>query len=108
MHLRLGRPLVAASARPWAGALLAGCAVLITVLGMLFAHQAEADRLDHAMDFPVIAWLGSHQGLAAWLAAPGSPIPAAVLSGTIVVACLLTGRLTAPCLPRQPFQSWSD
>lgn len=93
MHLRLGRPLLAASARPWAGALLAGCAVLTTVLGVLFAHQAKADRLDYAIDSPVITWLGGHQGLAAWLAAPGSQIPAVVLSGVIVVACLLTGRL---------------
>ena len=98
MHLRLGRPLVAASARPWAGALLAGCVVLITVLGMLFAHQAKADRLDHAIDAPVITWLGGHQSLAVWLAAPGSTIPAAVLSGAIVVGCLLTGRLNGAVL----------
>jgi membrane-associated phospholipid phosphatase len=98
MHLRLGRPLVATSARPWAGALLAGCVVLITVLGVLFAHQAKADRLDHAIDSPVITWLGGHPGLAAWLAVPGSPIPAAALTGAIVVACLLTGRLNGAVL----------
>jgi membrane-associated phospholipid phosphatase len=98
MQLGLGRPLVAASARPWAGALLAGCVVLITVLGVLFAHQAKPDRLDHAIDSPVITWLGGHQGLAAWLAVPGSPIPAVALTGAIVVACLLTGRLNGAVL----------
>ena len=98
MHLRPGRPLLAASARPWAGALLACCAVLVAVLGMLFVHQAKADWLDHAVDSPIISWLGGHQGLAAWLAAPGSPIPAGVLSAAIVVGCLLAGRLNGAVL----------
>ena len=98
MHLRYGRPLLAASARLWAGALLAGCAILVAVLGLVFAHQARADQLDHAVDSPIITWLGGHQGLAAWLAAPGSQIPAVVLSAAIVVACLLGGRLNGAVL----------
>ncbi len=98
IQLRPGRPLLAASARPWAGALLACCAVLVAVLGVLFAHQASADRLDHAVDSRVIAWLGGHRGLLLWLAAPGSLIPAAVLCAVIVGACLLTGRLNGAVL----------
>lgn len=98
MHLRYGRPLLAASARLWAGALLASCAILVTALGMLFAYQATADRLDHAIDSSIIARLGAHPGLAVWLAAPGSQLPAAVLSAAIVVACLLTGRLNGAVL----------
>ncbi len=98
MRLRYGRPLLAASARLWAGALLAGCAILVAVLGLVFAHQAEADQLDHAVDSPIITWLGGHQGLAAWLAAPGSQIPPVVLSAAIVVACLLGGRLNGAML----------
>src|SRR5208282_1566061 len=89
MHLRYGRPLLAASGRLWAGALLASCAVLVAALGMLFADQATADRLDRAIDSPIIARLGAHPGVAAWLTAPGSQLPAAVLSAAIVVACLL-------------------
>ena len=98
IHLRPGRPLLAASARPWAGALLACCAILVALLGVLFAHQAKADWLDHAVDSPIITWLGGHQGLVPWLAAPGSPIPAAVLSAAIVVSCLLSGRLNGAVL----------
>jgi membrane-associated phospholipid phosphatase len=97
LHLRYGRPLLGA-ARPQAGVLLACCAILVTVLGLLFAHQTTADRLDHAIDSPVIAWLGGHPGLAAWLAAPGSQLPAVALSAVIVVACLLTGRLNGAVL----------
>ena len=77
---------------------MACCAVLIAVLGVLFAHQAQADRFDHAVDSPIITWLESHQGLAAWLAAPGSRIPAVGLSAAIVVACLLAGRLDGAVL----------
>ena len=98
IHLRPGRPLLAASARPWAGALLACCAVLVAVLGVLFAHQARADGLDHAVDSQVIAWLGGHRGVLLWLAVPGSLIPAGVLCAIIVGACLLTGRLNGAVL----------
>ena len=93
-----GRPLLPAGARPWAGALLACCAALVAVLGVLFAHQSRAGRLDHAIDPRVIAWLGGHRGLLLWLAAPGSLVPAAVLCAVIVAACLLAGRLNGAVL----------
>jgi len=98
VHLRPGRPLLVPSARPWAGWLLACCAILITVLGALVAHQTKADWLDRAVDTPVITWLGGRVGLGLWLIAPGSPVPAAVASAAIAVACLLAGRLNGAVL----------
>ena len=98
IRLRPGRPLLAVGARPWAGALGACCAVLVAVLGVLFAHQVRADGFDHAIDSRVIAWLGGHRGLLLWLAAPGSLIPAAVLCVAIVAVCLLAGRLNGALL----------
>jgi membrane-associated phospholipid phosphatase len=98
INLRYGRPLLPASARLWAGALLASCAVLVIVLGLLFAHQDQADRLDHTIDSPIIAWLADHPGLAGRLAAPGSLLPAVALSAVIIVACLLAGRLNGVVL----------
>jgi membrane-associated phospholipid phosphatase len=95
---RSGRPLLAASARPRAGVLLAGCAVLVAVLGVLFAHQSTADRFDHAVDSAVIAGFAGHYGLALRLAYPGTMIPAIVLSVIIAVACLITGRLRGAVL----------
>jgi membrane-associated phospholipid phosphatase len=97
-HASTARPLLADSARPWAGAALACCVVLVAALGALFAHQAQAGRLDHVVDSPIITWLGSHQGLASWLAAPGSQIPAVGLSAAIAIACLLAGRLNGVVL----------
>lgn len=75
IHLRPGRPLLGASGRHWAGWVLACCAVLVAVPGVLFARQATADRLDHAIDSPVISGLGGHYHLLLWLAAPGTAIP---------------------------------
>ena len=99
IRLRPGRPLMTPSARPWAGALLACCAILVVLLGALFAHQATAsDWLDHAVDSPVIGWLGGHLGLKEWLAFPGSLIPAGLISAAIAVTCLLTGRLNGAVL----------
>jgi len=98
IQLQYGRPLLAVPARRWTGALLVCSAILVTVLGILFAHQTGADQLDRTVDSPVITWFGSHQGLAVWLAAPGSQLPAIVLSAAIVVACLCTGRLNGAVL----------
>jgi membrane-associated phospholipid phosphatase len=94
-----GGPLLAGAARPWAGVVLACCAALTAVLGALFAHQASAsDWADRAVDSHVIGWLDGHQGLAARLAAPGSTIPAIVLSVAIVAGCLLTRRVSGAVL----------
>jgi membrane-associated phospholipid phosphatase len=68
-------------------------AIIVVVLGLIFARQTTADPVDRAIDAPVITALAGHPGLASWLAAPGSTVPAAVLSGVIVVVCLRTGQL---------------
>jgi membrane-associated phospholipid phosphatase len=98
IRLRSGRPLLTAPARPWAGALVVSCAILVAALGLAFWHHTTADQLDHAVDAPVISWLGVHRHLALWLAAPGTQIPAVALSAVMAVACLLTGRLNGAVL----------
>jgi membrane-associated phospholipid phosphatase len=95
---RSGLPLLAASARPRAGVLLAGCVVLVAVLGAAFARQDTADRFDRAVDAPVISWFAGHQTLALWLAFPGTTIPAVVLTAALALGCLLTGRLRGAVL----------
>lgn len=101
-QLRPVPPLLAASARSRAGALLACCAILVVVLGALFAHRATADWLDRAVDSPVITVLGHRPGLALWLAAAGSLVPAVALTAVVVVACLLAGRLNGAVLAAVP------
>ena len=95
---RSGRPLLDASGRPRAGVLLAGCAILVAVLGVLFAHQSTADWFDHAVDAPVITAFAGHPALALRLAYPGTTMPAAALSLIIAVACLITRRLRGAVL----------
>jgi undecaprenyl-diphosphatase len=96
--LRYGSPLLGRTARAHACVLLASCAAVVAVLGLLLAHRATADRLDQAIDSPVITALHGHPGLALWLAAPGSQLPAAALIAVIIVACLLAGRLNGAVL----------
>jgi membrane-associated phospholipid phosphatase len=95
---RSGRPLLAASARPRAGVLLAGCAILVAVLGVLFAHRSTADAFDHAVDSPVITVFAGHPALALRLASPGTTAPAVVVSVVVAVACLITRRLRGAVL----------
>jgi membrane-associated phospholipid phosphatase len=97
-HFRNGGPLLAASARLWAVALLALCAFIVAVLAVLFARQARADGFDHAVDAPFITWFGSHHGLGLWLISPGSLLPAGALTAVIVVSCLAAGRLNGALL----------
>ncbi len=89
---RPGRPLLAAPAGPRAGILLAGCTIVVAVLGVLFAGQSTADGFDHAVDSPVITWFSGRPHPAELLAFPGTTIPAVALSVAIAVACLLVGR----------------
>ena len=98
IRIRPGRLLLTASGRVWAGALLAGCAILIVLFGMLFAHQANANGLDRAIDSPIISWLSGDPDLASHFAAPGSLRPAVTLTAVIVVACLFARRLNGAVL----------
>jgi membrane-associated phospholipid phosphatase len=98
IHLGFGRPLLAGSARPWTGAVVACCVALVAVLGVLFAHMTKADSFDNAVDSAIVALLREHGNLAYRLTYPGTLYPAVVLSGIIVVICLLTGRLNGALL----------
>lgn len=98
IQLGFGRPLLAGSARPWAGAVVACCAVLVGGLGVLFAHMTKADSFDNAVDSQIVALLRDHGDLAYRLTYPGTLYPAVVLSGIIVAVCLLTGRLNGALL----------
>jgi membrane-associated phospholipid phosphatase len=116
------RPLLADQARPWtghqarswtghrarlragyqarlrAGGLLAGCAIVLVVLGVLFAGQATADPFDRAVDAPVINWLAGHQTLALWLAYPATLVPAGMASLIAAAICLARGWLRGAVL----------
>jgi len=78
--------------------LLACCAVVVAVLGALFAHQTTADGFDRAVDTPIISWFAGHQDLALRLTKPGSLVPAAVLTAAIVIACVVTRRFNGAVL----------
>jgi membrane-associated phospholipid phosphatase len=92
------RPLISASLRRWAGAVLIPCGAIAVVLGVLFAHQTRADAFDRAIDAPFINAFASHQVTAYWLARPGSELPALLMCAAIVVVCLLAGRLNGAIL----------
>lgn len=90
--------LLAAPARLRLAAVLAGCAVIVVALAVLFAGQSTADAFDRAVDAPVISWFAGHGGSALRLAYPGTTKPAAALAVVIAVACLLAGRLAGALL----------
>lgn len=93
-----GRSLLADQARLRAGGLLAGCAILVVMLGVLFAGQGTADPFDRAVDTPVIAWFAGRPALALWLAYPATLVPAGGASLIAALACLARGWLRGAML----------
>ena len=95
---QVGRTLLPGPGRTLAAWVTAGCAVLVTALGVLFAHQSTADGFDRAIDAPVIGWLSGQPHLRLWLAWPGTIRPAIVLVVAVAAGCLLAGRLNGALL----------
>ena len=93
-----GRSLLADQARLRVGGLLAGCAIIVVVLGVLFAGQGTAAPFDRAVDSPVITWLASRQPLALWLAYPATLVPAGGASLIAALVCLARGWLRGAAL----------
>jgi membrane-associated phospholipid phosphatase len=95
-----GRPLLSTGpARRWAAITLVCCAVVVAVLGVLFAHQSSADGFDRLVDEPVVRWLGGPDAaLLGWMEYPGTQVPALVISVAIAVACLRSRRYTGAIL----------
>jgi len=93
-----GRSLLAGRARPLAGGLLAGCVLFVAVFGIVVAGQSTADRVDRAVDTPLLAWFTSHQALALWMAYPATLVPAGAVSLIAALACLARGWLRGAVL----------
>jgi undecaprenyl-diphosphatase len=92
------RPLLSTTVRPWAAWVLVACAVIVSVLGALFAHQTRASAFDRAVDAPFINALRGHHFAAYVLGRPGSELPALLMLAAIVIGCLLARRLNGALL----------
>jgi membrane-associated phospholipid phosphatase len=77
---------------------LAWCAVIVVVLGVMFAHQTTADGFDRLADESIVSWLGPHHALLGWMEYPGTQVPAVVISLALALACLLGRRLNGAIL----------
>jgi membrane-associated phospholipid phosphatase len=75
--------------RPAAGLLIV-CVTVIAVLG--FSHQSGAGWFDAAVDARIQAVLGRHPLLLAVLPRFGDKVPVAIMTGALIVACLVTYR----------------
>jgi undecaprenyl-diphosphatase len=94
----LGRPLLGGPARTWAVAVVIGCALLVAVLGLLFAGHARASWFDHLVDSPIISMFSGHGPTALRLASPGTLGPAVLISGAIAAICLYFRRVNGAVL----------
>src|SRR5260370_42708785 len=101
MQRWVGRPLLGAGpARRWAAIVLAWCAAIVVVLGVMFRHQTTADGFDRLIDEPIVSWLGPHHTLLGWMEYPGTQVPAVVISLAIAVARPRQRRLNRAALAR--------
>ncbi len=84
-------PLLPASIRPLAAALVGFCVVLTVLLGAWFAGQTRAGWLDSSVDGRVQGLIGWHPTVA-YLVNLGVPVSATIMSAALFVACLVTRR----------------
>jgi membrane-associated phospholipid phosphatase len=87
-----GPELLSASLRRPAAALTVVCIAVTAVLAVSVSHQSRAGRLDAAVDARIKAGLGGHHLLLTVLPRLGNPVPVAVMTLALVVACLATRR----------------
>jgi membrane-associated phospholipid phosphatase len=83
-------PLLTAEGSRRARYLLAGCSVLLIVIGLLVRGGSSQDALDSAVDNVVIGWFSWAPDLPRWLAYPAGAIPASVLTVVLAASCLLS------------------
>jgi membrane-associated phospholipid phosphatase len=88
----LPHPLLPLRLRPTAAALLAACAGVTLVLGILFAGQTHAGRLDASVDGWIRSGLAHDQALLRLLAWLGDPRPVTLMTAALVLACAVTRR----------------
>jgi membrane-associated phospholipid phosphatase len=91
-RLAAPRPLLPPALRRTAALAVAGCAVVTASLGLAFAGQARPDSLDAAVDAHVRSGLAQFDEQLRLLAKLGGQVPFAVLTATLVLACLATRR----------------
>jgi membrane-associated phospholipid phosphatase len=93
-----GGLLLGGSGRVWAAWLLAACVLAVVALGAMFKGQTRPDAFDNAVDSPFVSFFAGHRTLLAWLAIPGTLVPAIVISVAIAACCLIVGRLNGVVL----------
>ena len=86
------RPLLALAARRQAVAILAVCVLVTAFLGALFAHQTQPGWLDAAIDARIRGSAVGHWVVQRRAFILGSPLPMAVMTAALVLACLATRR----------------
>jgi membrane-associated phospholipid phosphatase len=80
-------PLLPAAGRPAAMAIAVACGLVIAAQGVWIRHGMETGWLDTTVDAHLKASLGAHHLLLDVLVWPGEPIPAAVITAALVLAC---------------------
>jgi membrane-associated phospholipid phosphatase len=80
-------PLVPAASRPAATAIAVACGLVIAAQAVWIRHGMETGWLDTTVDGHLTASLGAHHLLLGVLVWPGEPVPAAVITVALVLAC---------------------
>jgi membrane-associated phospholipid phosphatase len=88
-------PLITPPARPAARRLVAGCAALAVLLGLVFFHGTGPDTLDRIIDSAIITRLHSHRQILLDITRLGTLGPAAAIS---LALALLSRRINGAVL----------
>jgi membrane-associated phospholipid phosphatase len=92
------RPLLPGPLRWPAAALVAACAAVTTILGLMYHGQSHGGWLDGLVDPRVQSALGRFPGLLHFLADCGHLLPTGLIVAALVLACLAARRWPAAVL----------
>jgi membrane-associated phospholipid phosphatase len=92
------RPLLPAWARRPAWILIAGCVILVGVLGVLSAGKAQGNAVDRPIDTWIVRHLGMHWHALFAISHLGSGPGVGALTAVLVLACLAARRLNGAVL----------
>jgi membrane-associated phospholipid phosphatase len=97
-HRQLVPPLFSAGARRPAAVIIAVCALVTLVIGIIYWHSSQPGSLNRSVDSWVRAGIGMHMRALILVHDLGQPVQVTIIAIVIAIACLTARRINGALL----------